>query len=530
MTKYIFVTGGVVSGIGKGISAAAIGQLLKKHGYKVTMQKLDPYINVDPGTMSPFQHGEVFVTHDGKETDLDLGHYERFIDEYLTKDSSVTSGQIYEEVINKERKGDYLGHTVQVIPHITDMIKEKLHKIATHTQADIVITEIGGTVGDIESLPFIEAIRQFRRDIGYHHTYYLHTTLIPYIHASGEYKTKPTQHSLKELRSLGIHADGVLLRSDASLDSSIKEKVALLGDINKDAVFTSHDVEILYEVILNYNKQGITEHILNHFELEARIINVLDWQSLITKMRDTKQTLNIAMVGKYVGLHDAYFSIIEALKHAGYHHHTHVDITWIDAEDLDHIEAKLKHVDGIIIPGGFGVRATEGKIKAIRYSRENKVPFLGICFGMQLAVVEYARNVLNLEDAHSTELHPETPHPVIDIQRGRQSDEDLGGTLRLGASTSYIHKNTKLFEIYQQESIEERHRHRYEVNPKYHAIFKDSEMIFSAFDQTNTLVEAIEIKNHPFFIGVQYHPEFLSRPLSPTRLFLSFIQSMLTIR
>ncbi len=530
MTKYIFVTGGVVSGIGKGISAAAIGQLLKKHGYKVTMQKLDPYINVDPGTMSPFQHGEVFVTHDGKETDLDLGHYERFIDEYLTKDSSVTSGQIYEEVINKERKGDYLGHTVQVIPHITDMIKEKLHKIATHTQADIVITEIGGTVGDIESLPFIEAIRQFRRDIGYHHTYYLHTTLIPYIHASGEYKTKPTQHSLKELRSLGIHADGVLLRSDAPLDSSIKEKVALLGDINKDAVFTSHDVEILYEVILNYNKQGITEHILNHFDLEARIINVSDWQSLINKMRETKQTLNIAMVGKYVGLHDAYFSIIEALKHAGYHHHTHVDITWIDAEDLDHIEAQLKHVDGILIPGGFGVRATEGKIKAIRYARENKVPFLGICFGMQLAVVEYARNVLNLEDAHSTELHPETPHPVIDIQRGRQSDEDLGGTLRLGASTSYIHNNTKLFEIYEKESVEERHRHRFEVNPKYHAIFKDSDMVFSAFDQTNTLVEAIEIKNHPFFIGVQYHPEFLSRPLNPTRLFLSFIQSMLTLQ
>ena len=530
MTKYLFVTGGVVSGIGKGISAAAIGQLLKKHGYKVTMQKLDPYINVDPGTMSPFQHGEVFVTHDGKETDLDLGHYERFIDEYLTKDSSVTSGQIYEEVINKERKGDYLGHTVQVIPHITDMIKEKLHKIAKHTQADIVITEIGGTVGDIESLPFIEAIRQFRRDIGYHNTYYLHTTLIPYIHASGEYKTKPTQHSLKELRSLGIHADGVLLRSDAPLEDAIKDKVALLGDINKEAVFTSHDVDILYEVILNYNKQGITEHILKHFELTTKAINVSDWQSLITKMRETKQSLNIAMVGKYVGLHDAYFSIIEALEHAGYHHHTHVEITWIDAEDLNHIETQLKDVDGILIPGGFGVRATEGKIKAIRYARENNIPFLGICFGMQLAVVEYARNVLKLEDAHSTELHPKTSHPVIDIQRGRQSDEDLGGTLRLGASISLIKNNTKLFEIYQKESIEERHRHRYEVNPAYHDIFKDSEMTFSAFDQTNTLVEAIEIKNHPFFIGVQYHPEFLSRPLKPRPLFEAFLKSMMTPR
>lgn len=530
MTKYLFVTGGVVSGIGKGISAAAIGQLLKKHGYKVTMQKLDPYINVDPGTMSPFQHGEVFVTHDGKETDLDLGHYERFIDEYLTKDSSVTSGQIYEEVINKERRGDYLGHTVQVIPHITDMIKEKLYKIAQNTQADIVITEIGGTVGDIESLPFIEAIRQFRRDIGYHNTFYLHTTLIPFINASGEYKTKPTQHSLKELRSLGIHADGVLLRSAAPLDDKIKDKVAMLGDIHKDAVFTSHDVEILYEVILNYNKQGITEHILNHFELKTRTINVSDWQSFIIKMRETKQTLRIAIVGKYVGLHDAYFSIIEALEHAGYQHQAHIEITWIDAENHNNIHTKLEHVDGILIPGGFGVRATEGKIKAIRYARENKVPFLGICFGMQLAVVEFARHVLNLEGAHSTELNPETPHPVIDIQRGRQSNEDLGGTLRLGASLTYINKKTKLFEIYQQKVIEERHRHRFEVNPKYHAMFKDSEMIFSAFDQTNTLVEAIEIKNHPFFIGVQYHPEFLSRPLNPTRLFLSFIQSMLTLQ
>ena len=528
MTKYIFVTGGVVSGIGKGISAAAIGQLLKKHGYKITMQKLDPYINVDPGTMSPFQHGEVFVTHDGKETDLDLGHYERFIDEYLTKDSSITSGQIYEQVINKERRGDYLGHTVQVIPHITDMIKEKLHKISAHTQADIVITEVGGTVGDIESLPFIEAIRQFRRDIGYHNTYYLHTTLIPYIKASGEYKTKPTQHSLKELRSLGIHADGVLLRSDAPLESAIKDKVALLGDMNKDAVFTSHDVEILYEVILNYEQQGITTHILKHFELETRRVDVSDWQQLISKMRATKRTLNIAMVGKYVGLHDAYFSIIEALEHAGYHHHTHVDITWIDAEDLDHIETQLKHVDGILIPGGFGVRATEGKIKAIKYAREHHVPFLGICFGMQLAVVEYARHVLKLEGAHSTELDPNTMYPVIDIQRGRIEDEDLGGTLRLGASPSYILENTKMFEIYQRDVIEERHRHRYEVNPKFHDHFKKSEMVFSAFDETKTLVESVELKNHRFFVGVQFHPEFLSRPLKPRPLFEAFLKSMIT--
>ena len=528
MAKYIFVTGGVVSGIGKGISAAAIGQLLKKHGYKITMQKLDPYINVDPGTMSPFQHGEVFVTHDGKETDLDLGHYERFIDEYLTKDSSVTSGQIYEQVINKERRGDYLGHTVQVIPHITDMIKEKLRAIANNTQADIVITEIGGTVGDIESLPFIEAIRQFRREIGYHNTYYLHTTLIPYIKASGEYKTKPTQHSLKELRSLGIHADGVLLRSDAPLDQGIKDKVALLGDMNKEDVFTSHDVEILYEVILNYHKQGITNHILHHFGLASQSIDVSDWQHLITNMRAIKQSVNIAMVGKYVGLHDAYFSIIEALEHAGYHHQTHVEITWIDAEDLDHIETQLQGVDGILIPGGFGVRATEGKINAIKYAREHNIPFLGICFGMQLAVVEFARNVLHLKDAHSTELNPKTPHPVIDIQRGRHEDEDLGGTLRLGASKSYILKDTTMHDIYQEDVIEERHRHRYEVNPKYHEAFKGSKKKFSAFDETNTLVEAIEIKDHTFFVGVQYHPEFLSRPLKPRPLFEAFLKSMLT--
>lgn len=530
MTKYLFVTGGVVSGIGKGISAAAIGQLLKKHGYTITMQKLDPYINVDPGTMSPFQHGEVFVTHDGKETDLDLGHYERFIDEYLTKDSSITSGQIYEQVLNKERRGDYLGHTVQVIPHITDMIKEKLHAIAKNTKVEIVITEVGGTVGDIESLPFIEAIRQFRRDIGYHNTYYLHTTLIPYIKASGEYKTKPTQHSLKELRSLGIHADGVLLRSDYPLDRNIKEKVALLGDMNKDAIFTSHDVDILYEVILNYNEQKITNHILKHFELESKPVDVSDWELLITNMRDIKQTVNIAMVGKYVGLHDAYFSIIEALEHAGYHHQTHVEITWIDAEDLEHIETQLKHVDGILIPGGFGVRATEGKIKAIQYAREQKIPFLGICFGMQLAVVEFARHVLHLEGAHSTELNINTPHPVIDIQRGREMDEDLGGTLRLGASKSYLLLESKMFEIYQEKVIEERHRHRYEVNPKYHAMFQSSSMSFSAFDETQTLVEAVEIKDHPFFIGVQYHPEFLSRPLKPRPLFEAFLKSMLTPR
>lgn len=527
MTKFIFVTGGVVSGIGKGISAAAIGQLLKLHGYRVSMQKLDPYINVDPGTMSPFQHGEVFVTHDGKETDLDLGHYERFIDEHLTKESSVTSGQIYEEVINKERRGDYLGHTVQVIPHITDMIKQKLQAIAESSNADIVITEIGGTVGDIESLPFIEAIRQFRRDIGYKNTYYLHTTLIPYINASKEYKTKPTQHSLKELRSLGIHADAVLLRSDAPLDQSTIDKVALLGDMDIASVFTSFDVDILYEVILNYDTQKLPEHILNHFELKITSCDVSPWQRLIQMMKESNTITKVAIVGKYVGLHDAYFSIIEALEHAGYAQKTKVEITWINAEDIDQIEKQLKTVDAILVPGGFGMRATEGKIQAIKYAREHQVPFLGICFGMQLAVVEFSRHVLKLKDAHSTELDPHTSHPVIDIQRGRSNDEDLGGTLRLGASKTYIKKASIIHKIYEKDVIMERHRHRYEVNPKYIDMFKDTQLVFSSFDETQTLAESIEVKDHPFFIGVQYHPEFLSRPLRPHPLFKAFVKASL---
>jgi CTP synthase len=525
MTKYLFVTGGVVSGIGKGISAAAIGQLLKLHGYKVSMQKLDPYINVDPGTMSPFQHGEVFVTHDGKETDLDLGHYERFIDEFLTKDASVTSGQIYEAVLNKERKGEYLGHTVQVIPHITDMIKSKLLAVAKSSQADIVIVEIGGTVGDIESLPFIESIRQFRRDVGYNHTYYLHATLIPYIKATKEFKTKPTQHSLKELRSLGIHADGVLLRSDAPLDESILDKVALLGDMDKASVFTSHDVDVLYEVILNYHKQKLTSHILKHFKLPIHDADVSSWEKLISNIKTSRDEVEIAMVGKYVGLEDAYFSVIEALEHAGYYHQVKISIKWIDAEQIESIDEALKTVKGILIPGGFGVRATEGKIKAINYAREHNIPFLGICFGMQLAVIEYARHVLHLEGAHSTELNKDTKYPVIDIQRGREKGEDLGGTLRLGASKMIIEKGSLMHEIYQSLETYERHRHRYEVNPKFHQYFQNQNLKFSAFDETKTLVEAIELTGHSFFVGIQAHPEFLSRPLKPHPLFNAFIKA-----
>jgi CTP synthase len=527
MAHFIFVTGGVVSGLGKGISAAAIGQLLKRHGYRVMMQKFDPYINVDPGTMSPYQHGEVFVTHDGAETDLDLGHYERFIDEHLTRDSSVTAGQIYEQVIKDERQGKYLGHTVQVIPHITDAIKRKLEDIQKSTNADIVITEIGGTVGDIESLPFIEAIRQFRRDMGYHNTFYMHTTLIPFIKASGEYKTKPTQYSLKELRSLGIQADGVILRSDAPIEDEILEKVALFGDVDQDKVFKAHDVDILYEVILSFAKQNITHTILNHFKMPITTLDLTPWETLIDKMKAPKDQVKIAMVGKYVELPDAYISINEALSHAGYDQQLDVDIVMVDAEKYEDplFMKTIQSCHGVLIPGGFGVRATEGKIKAIEYARTHQVPFLGICFGMQLAVVEYARHVLKLEGAHSTELDPHTKHPVIDIQRGRSSDEAIGGTLRLGASKSYIQDNTKLFDIYQSSVIDERHRHRYEVNPKYHETLQDGNLLFSAWDETNTLVEAIELKAHPFFVGVQYHPEFLSRPLKPHPLYQSFVNA-----
>jgi CTP synthase len=525
MAKYIFVTGGVVSSLGKGITASAIGQLLKSRGLKVFMQKFDPYINVDPGTMSPYQHGEVFVTEDGAETDLDLGHYERFIDENLNRHSSITTGKIYQTVLKRERRGDYLGATVQVIPHITDQIKKKLVDVAKHTNPDVVITEIGGTVGDIESLPFLEAIRQARRDFGFHNTLYIHNTLVPYLKAANEIKTKPTQHSVKELMSLGIHPDIIMLRSEITISDEVKDKIALFCDVDKHAVFESVDVDVLYEVIINLHKQGIDDWILKHFDYEKEPADVSAWQDLVHTIKHPEGELKIGLVGKYVQLHDAYLSVSEALKHAGYYHKQKVSIKWINAEDVDdeNIGLYVYDCDGILVPGGFGQRATNGKLAAIKYARENNIPFLGLCYGMQLAVIEFAQHVLNIKDANSTEIDPQTSNPVISLQRGRNSDEDLGGTLRLGSYDCEIKEHTKAFEAYQTNLINERHRHRFEFNNRYLEQFEKSDMVISGYNSEYHLVEMVELKNHPWFIAVQFHPEFKSRPLRPHPLFSDFI-------
>lgn len=531
MAKYIFVTGGVVSSLGKGITASAIGQLLKSRGLKVFMQKFDPYINVDPGTMSPYQHGEVFVTQDGAETDLDLGHYERFIDENLNRHSSITTGKIYQTVLKRERRGDYLGATVQVIPHITDQIKKKLVDVARHTNPDVVITEIGGTVGDIESLPFLEAIRQARRDFGFHNTLYIHNTLVPYLKAANEIKTKPTQHSVKELMSMGIHPDIIMLRSEMPISQEHKEKIALFCDVEANAVFESVDVDVLYEVIVNLHKQKIDDLILKHFGYEKPDADVTPWINLVYQIKHLKQEVTIGLVGKYVQLHDAYLSVSESLKHAGYFHNRKINIKWINAEDVDtdNVRLYLHDVDGILVPGGFGKRATEGKLAAITYARTEKIPFLGLCYGMQLAVIEYAQNVLNLPGASSTEIDPDTPDPVISLQRGRLSDEDMGGTLRLGLYDCEIKEGTKAYEAYQAKLIQERHRHRYEFNNQYLEHFEESKMIISGFNSQYQLVEMIELQDHPWFVAVQFHPEFLSRPLRPHPLFRSFIGAIVNL-
>ncbi|CCV64981.1 CTP synthase [Alteracholeplasma palmae J233] len=523
-TKFIFVTGGVVSSLGKGITASSIGQILKSRGLKVFMQKFDPYINVDPGTMSPYQHGEVFVTDDGAETDLDLGHYERFIDENLSKDSSITTGKIYQTVIDRERKGGYLGATIQVIPHITDEIKSKLKAAAESSLADVVITEIGGTVGDIESLPYLEAIRQARRDYGYENTLYLHNTLIPYLKAANEIKTKPTQHSVKELRSLGIQPDMIVLRSEVEIPKHVKEKIALFCDVNENAVFESLDVEVLYQSILNLEKQGIDDFILDHFKFNnLPKANLSEWENLISKIKGLKEAITIGLVGKYVSLHDAYLSISEALKHAGYAHDVSIKIKWLSAEKInpENVGEALADCDGILVPGGFGKRATEGKIAAIQYARENNVPMFGICYGMQLSVIEYARNVLGIKNANSTEIDPKTDAPII---TKKIKDSKLGGTLRLGLYESILKENTKTFKAYNKGVIAERHRHRYEVNPEYVEILeKDANFIITGVEKTSKLVESIELNNHPWFIAVQYHPEFVSRPLRPHPLFKDFV-------
>ena len=524
MAKFIFVTGGVVSGLGKGLTAASLGRLLKQRGLKVFMQKLDPYINVDPGTMSPFQHGEVFVTADGAETDLDLGHYERFIDEELNRSSSITTGRIYSDVISKERRGDYLGATVQVVPHITNEIKAKIYAAAKSSQADIVITEIGGTVGDIESLPFIEAIRQVRLDIGYKNTLYIHTTLLPYIGASHEVKTKPTQHSVKELRGYGIQPDIIVCRSEKHIDQELKEKISLFCNVPVEAVISNYDVDVLYELPMMLLEQHMDDLVLDHLRIEAPKADMTEWQQLIQRVKGLNKELTIKMVGKYVQLPDAYLSVNEALRHAGYYENSTVHIDWINAEDIndENVGDMLKGADGILVPGGFGQRGIEGMIKAIRFAREEKIPFLGICLGMQLASIEFARHVCGLQDVNSIEFDEMCATPLIHLMSD-QTLNDMGGTQRLGNYDCELLKGSRVHHLYGQDMIQQRHRHRYEFNNKYKEILEEHGLIVSGKNPERDLVEIIELENHPYFVACQFHPEFASRPNRSEPIFQGFI-------
>ena len=529
MAKFIFVTGGVVSSLGKGITAASLGRLLKSRGISVTIAKLDPYLNVDPGTMSPFQHGEVFVTKDGAETDLDLGHYERFIDEELTHLNSVTTGKIYWSILNKERRGDYLGATVQVIPHVTNEIKCRIHEVAEESQADVVIVEIGGTVGDIESLPYLEAIRQMKSDVGRDNCLYIHVTLVPYIKSAEELKTKPTQHSVKELRSIGIQPDVIVCRSDRPLGHKIREKIALFCDIDKDAVIPNLDAETIYDVPLIFAEEGLDEIVIKKLQLNCSDHDLIEWRQMVEKIKTPKHAVRIAIVGKYVALPDAYLSVAEALKHGGIANDTHVEIKWIDSEKLEEdgfINEALADVDGILVPGGFGHRGVEGKILAAKYAREHKLPYLGICLGMQTAIIEYSRNVLGFAGANSSEFDTNTPYPVIDLLPD-QDPAKLGGTMRLGNYPLEVVPGTKLAEIYNNQNVLERHRHRYEVNPNFVEQLKAAGLVVSGVWKEGHLVEAIELKDHPWFVATQYHPEFKSRPTSPHPLFASFIAAAL---
>lgn len=529
MTKYIFVTGGVVSSLGKGIVAASVGRVLKNRGLKITLQKFDPYLNVDPGTMSPYQHGEVFVTDDGAETDLDLGHYERFIDVNLGKYSSVTAGKVYSTILEKERRGDYLGGTVQVIPHVTNEIKSRVLLAGESSDADIVITEIGGTVGDIESLPFLEAIRQIRSELGRENVCYIHCTLLPYIKAAGEMKTKPTQQSVKELRGLGIQPDIIVVRNEQPLTDELRAKISLFCDTPKQNVIESRDVNNLYEIPLNMKKQKIDDILLKHFNLEAKEADMSSWEKLVERVSNLSEEVNIALVGKYVELQDAYISVAESLKHAGYKNNAKVNIDWIQSEDIteENVENYLKGKDGILVPGGFGDRGVEGKISAIKYARENKIPFLGICLGMQLATVEFARNVCNLNGAHSSELDSNTPYPIINLLPDQENVVDMGGTLRLGSYPCKLSVGTKAYEVYGSELIYERHRHRYEFNNFYRERLTEKGLVLSGVSPDNRLVEVIELKDHPWFVAAQYHPEFKSRPDKAHPLFDGFIKASL---
>ena len=527
--KYVFVTGGVVSGLGKGITAASLGRLLKARGYKVTMQKFDPYINIDPGTMNPIQHGEVFVTDDGAETDLDLGHYERFIDESLNKNSNVTTGKIYWSVLQKERRGDYGGGTVQVIPHITNEIKSRFYRNYTTDETQIAIIEVGGTVGDIESQPFLEAIRQFQHDIGHENAILIHVTLIPYLKASGEMKTKPTQASVKELQGMGIWPDIIVCRSEHPLDKGIKDQIALFCNVPSSHVLQNLDVDYLYEAPLAMEKEHLAQVACECLELPCPEPDLTDWKSMVEALRSPVHEITIALVGKYISLHDAYISVVEALKHGGIASHATVNIRWINSEDVtaENADSLLSDVDGILVPGGFGDRGIEGKIEAIRYAREHQIPFLGLCLGMQLAIVEYARHVAGLEDAHSIELNPQTPYPVIALLPDQNGVEDIGGTLRLGAYPCILDKTTKAYELYGSEEIHERHRHRYEVNNDFRRILVDKGMTLSGLSPDGRIVEMIELKDHPFFIGTQAHPELKSRPNRPHPLFRGFVEAAL---
>ncbi|HZB02273.1 MAG TPA: CTP synthase [Actinomycetota bacterium] len=528
-TKYIFVTGGVASGLGKGITTASLGRLFKSRGVKVVVQKLDPYINVDPGTMNPFEHGEVFVLDDGAETDLDLGHYERFLDQDLHRGSNFTTGAVYSSVLAKERRGDYLGKTVQVIPHITDEIKERIRALAETEQAEVQIVEIGGTVGDIESLPFLEAVRQLRNEIGRDRCAFVHVSLMPFIGPTGELKTKPTQHSVKELRSLGLQPDAIVCRSDRPIGRNLKEKISLLCDVPISGVISAPDVRSIYEVPLVLHQEGLDEELARHLRIDPEP-DLSEWESLVQRVREAAEPVRIAVVGKYVNLRDAYLSVTEALNHGGVHHGADVRIDWIASDDLggDATEEALGEADGILIPGGFGVRGVEGKVDTVRFARERGVPFLGICLGLQCAVIEFARHVCGLTDANSSEFAPGTPHAVIDLLPEQKNVSDLGATMRLGAQACYVEPGTLAARCYGAEVVEERHRHRWEVNPAYLDLLREHGMVISGTSQKGRLAEIVELPEHPFFIAGQFHPELRSRPTRPHPLFREFVGAAAT--
>ena len=526
LAKHIFVTGGVASSLGKGLTAASLGRLMKARGLRVTMQKLDPYINVDPGTMNPFQHGEVFVTDDGCETDLDLGHYERFIDESLYRDSNVTTGAIYSTVIAAERRGEYLGDTVQVIPHITNEIKARILRVAE--DADVVITEVGGTVGDIESLPFLEAIRQLRHDIGREHVVFVHVSLVPYIGPSGELKTKPTQHSVRELRSLGIQPDAIVCRTDRPITDALKRKISLLSDVDVEAVVSAPDADSIYEIPLVLHAEGLDAYLVRHLRLEDKAAaepDLAEWRALVERIRSPRRKVRIALVGKYINLPDAYLSVTQALQHAGFHHKVEVEVVWCASDELEDPQARkvLETVDGVLVPGGFGIRGVEGKVEAIRFARERRVPYLGICLGLQTAVIEIARNLAGLQGANSSEFEADTPYPVIDLLPDQRRVADKGGTMRLGLDPCRILKGTRAEQAYGDGLVFERHRHRYEVNNRFRRRLEEAGLVFSGTSPDGRLVEMIELPDHPWFVAGQFHPEFRSRPTRPHPLFRDFV-------